>query len=137
MEISVGDYDAYEQAEVLALYRSVGWSAYYEHPDKLKEAFENSLCTLAAYDGSRLVGLLRTVGDGVSVVFVQDLLVHPDYQRRGIGRKLIAKMLFRYAHVRQLHLLTDDVPQTVAFYKAVGFTPVEEVHCRAFTRIRY
>lgn len=130
-------YENYCEAEILSLYKSVGWSAYYSQPEVLNRAFENSLCVFAAYDEDALVGLIRCVGDGQTIVFIQDILVRPEYQRQGIGRQLIAEVLEKYAHVRQLHLLTDDTEQTVGFYKGVGFTAVEDVHCRAFTRIRY
>lgn len=135
--IVIKDYAPYRAPEVLALYQSVGWSAYYSQPDVLEQAFACSLCTLAAFDGERLVGLIRCVGDGHTVVFVQDILVHPQYQRRGIGTMLLGYVKERFSRVRQMHLLTDDLPQTVGFYKAAGFTPVEEVRCRAFTRLRY
>lgn len=135
--VSIKEYGNYQEPEVLALYQSVGWSAYYGKPEALKAAFARSLCVLGAYAEGRLVGLIRAVGDGVSIVFIQDVLVEPGFQRRGIGRRLVAELLRRYRHVRQLHLMTDDLPETVAFYKAVGFTPTEEVHFRAFTRLRY
>jgi len=135
--IAILEYKDYREPEVLALYRSVGWSAYYREPDTLRRAFENSLLTLAAFDGEKLVGMLRVVGDGETIIFLQDILVHPDYRRRGIGRALITELLLRYQHVRQLHLLTDDTPDTVGFYKAVGFTPAEEIHCKTFTRLKY
>ena len=38
---------------------------------------------MAAYDEDRLVGLIRVVGDGLTIVFIQDLLVYPQYQRQG------------------------------------------------------
>lgn len=137
MEIIIKEHECYQQEQILSLYRSVGWSAYYDRPEVLKEAFDRSLCVFEAWDGDNLVGLIRAVGDGASIVFVQDILVRPEYQRRGIGTRLIAKLLQRYEQVRQLHLLTDDQPSTVGFYRAVGFTPVENIHCRAFTRVRY
>lgn len=136
-DIAIKEYENYNETEILELYKSVGWSGYYDHPETLKAAFEGSLCILGAYAGGELVGLCRVVGDGSTVVFLQDILVKPKYQRQGIGRRLIAAVLEKYRHVRQLHLMTDDLPATVGFYKAVGFTPVEEIHCRAFTRLRY
>lgn len=136
-DIIIKEYRDYREAEVLGLYKSVGWSAYYDHPETLRQAFLGSLYILGAYAGEKLVGLVRTVGDGATIVFLQDILIHPAYQRQGIGTRLIGGLLERYQHVRQLHLLTDDRPGTVGFYKAVGFTPVEDVHCRAFTRLRY
>ena len=135
--IVVREFTRYEVEQVLALYRSVGWSAYFAEPHKLRQAFGNSLSVFGAYADGRLVGLIRTVGDGVSVVFIQDVLVEPAHQRQGIGRRLVAAVLARYPQVRQIHLMTDDLPETVGFYQSVGFTPVEQIPFRAFTRLRY
>jgi len=135
-QIVIKEYTQYREPEVIALYQSVGWGGWYSRPDMLKKAFGESLCILGAYVQDRLVGLIRVIGDGATVVFIQDILVYPAYQRRGIGRRLVAGILHRYRHVRQIHLLTDDLPERTAFYKAVGFLPAEEVHYRAFTRMR-
>lgn len=135
-QVIIKEYSCYNEQEILALYKSVGWSGCYSHSQVLRLAFENSLCVLGAYVNGALAGLIRAVGDGQTVVLIQDVLVQPMYRRQGIGRALVAKLLARYRHVRQLHLLTDDLPHTVGFYRAVGFTAAEDVHCRAFTRIR-
>lgn len=135
--ICIEAYQYYEEAEILALYRSVGWSVFANDPQVLRYAFENSLCILAAYDGNRLVGLVRAVGDGITVVFVQDVLVIPAYQGRGIGKMLLWQLCRRYRLARQIHVLTDDIPQTVGFYQAAGFTPVEQLYFRALTRVRF
>ena len=137
MNIEIKEYAHYHEEDILPLYRSVGWSAYYSRPEALKQAFENSLCIFAACADGELAGLIRAVGDGYTIVFIQDILVKPAYQRKGIGTRLMARVLERYRHVRQLHLMTDDLPETVGFYKAVGFTPAEDVHCRAFTKLWY
>ena len=81
----IEEYTTYQEPEVLALYGSVGWTAYTEQPEALRRGFAGSLLTLAARENGTLVGLLRAVGDGCTVVLVQDLLVRPDHQRRGIG----------------------------------------------------
>lgn len=135
--IDIKPIENYEETAVLALYRSVGWSAYFRQPEILRRAFMNSLCAFGAYDGEALVGLVRVVGDGETIVFIQDILVKPRYQRQGIGRRLIAKVLEKFETVRQIHLLTDDLPETVGFYESVGFTSVEKIHARAFTRLKY
>ncbi|MBQ9167603.1 MAG: GNAT family N-acetyltransferase [Oscillospiraceae bacterium] len=127
-------YETYHEPEILLLYKSVGWSAYYTKPEILRQAFEGSLCVYGAYLGERLVGLIRVVGDGQTIIFIQDVLVHPDYQRQGIGTMLIGQIKARYHRVRQMHLLTDDTPRTVGFYKSAGFIPVEDAQCRAFTK---
>ena len=84
-------------------------------------AYENSLCILGAYEEKSLVGIIRAIGDGASVLLIQDIIVHPLYQRKGIGTKLIKAMLERYSHVYQIQLMTDDTEKTKAFYKSVGF----------------
>ena len=55
----------------------------------LEHAFEHSLRILGAHDGEKLVGIIRAVGDGYSVLFIQDILVLPEYQRKGIGNRLM------------------------------------------------
>lgn len=130
-------YEGYNESEILSLYQSVGWSAYYSQPEVLRQAFSKSLCVIGAYVSEELVGLARLVGDGATVIFLQDILIKPAYQRQGIGTRLIAEVFRRYGHVRQIHLMTDDVPETVGFYQSVGFTSVEKLHFRAFTKLRY
>ena len=135
--VTITEYKSDDETGLLELYNSVGWRGYYGQPERLKQAFAGSLCVLGAYAGTELVGLCRVVGDGITVVFLQDILIKPEFQRQGIGRRLIAAMLHRYRNVRQFHLMTDDLPSTVGFYKAVGFLPAEELHYRAFSRLRY
>ncbi len=122
---------------VRAVYKSVGWTIYASDPEKLCRAFENSLYVLGAYDGDTLVGILRAVGDGETVVFLQDILARPEYQGQGIGRKLMAEFFRKFSHVRQIQLLTDDIPATVGFYRAVGMIPAEELHFKSFVKLRW
>ena len=61
-------------AAVLDLYASVGWSNYTNRPQQLEQAFHQSLFVMAAYDGEELVGLIRAVGDGLTIVFIQDFV---------------------------------------------------------------
>lgn len=123
--------------EVLEIYKSVGWTIYASDPEKLRRAFEKSLYVLGAYDGDILVGILRAVGDGETVVFLQDILVRPEKQGRGIGRRLMAEFFRKFADVRQIQLLTDDIPATVGFYRAVGMVPAEELHFKSFVKLRW
>lgn len=127
-------YTEYNEAEILELYKSVGWSAYTDDPAALRNGFANSLLTLAAYEEGALLGLIRVVGDGHTVIFVQDLLVRPQFQRSGIGSALLRTVLDRYADVRQIELVTDDTPGTIAFYWALGFQELTEIGCRGFMK---
>lgn len=121
---------------VLEIYDSVGWTNYTDRPTMLQKALEHSLLVLAAFDGDRLVGLLRAVGDGHSIVFIQDILVLPSYQRQGIGRTLLEQAITHFPGIYQLHLLTDNTEKTRSFYEELGFTAVESLDCLAYTYLK-
>lgn len=121
---------------VLDLYATVGWTNYTTCPERLQKALENTLLVLAAFDGEQLVGLLRAVGDGYSIVFIQDILVLPAYQRQGIGRQLLEQTIAHFPEIYQLHLLTDNTEKTRSFYEALGFTAVESLDCVAYTYLK-
>lgn len=133
--MDIREYKTYDETEILGLYASVGWTAYTEQPESLRRGFEASLLVLAAYEDGALVGLIRVVGDGQTIVFVQDILVHPSCQRRGIGTALLKEVLKRYSHVRQIELTTDDTPKTRAFYESVGFRTMASLGCCGFMRM--
>ena len=127
-------YTAYNEAEILPLYAQVGWTAYTQDPSALEQGFRHSLLVLAAYEQDALLGLIRVVGDGATVVLVQDLLVYPDKQRQGIGTALLKAVLERYSAVRQIQLVTDDTPKTIAFYRSLGFSDLASLGFRGFMK---
>ena len=133
--MEIREYTTYNETEILALYASVGWTAYTEHPDVLRKGFENSMLTLAAYAGEQFVGIIRAVGDGYTIVFVQDILVFPEHQRKGIGSALLQAVLDKYSHVRQIELATDNTEKTVAFYRSMGFMEMSEIGCCGFMKV--
>jgi GNAT superfamily N-acetyltransferase len=132
------EVDRVEQEELVALYDAVGWTAYTRDPEGLARAISNSTFVVTARDeeGS-LVGLARGLSDDVSVFYLQDILVRPERQRRGVGRALLNACLDRFAHVRQKILLTDDDPAQLAFYESVGYRIAggdADPHLTAFVR---
>ena len=132
--MEIKNYSAYNEKEILKLYSSVGWTAYTDEPQVLKQGFQNSLLVLAAYEGEELLGIIRVVGDGVTVVFIQDLLVFPEKQRNGVGTALVKAVLERYPVVRQIELTTDQTPETAAFYKSLGFSEFAKIGCCGFMK---
>lgn len=135
MDIIISEYKEYNHNEIINLYKSVEWTNYVQHPERLKEGYKNSLCVLAAYNNTELVGILRAVGDGTTILFIQDIIVLPKYQNMGIGTKLIKSAMEKYKDVYQIELLTDDTEKTIAFYKSVGFTPTREIGALSFIRM--
>lgn len=119
--------------EVLPLYEVVGWTNYTTKPEMLEVAFKNSLHIIGAFnDDEKLIGVLRGVGDGASILFIQDILVYPEYQHQGIGTKLLQQTLEKYKNVYQIQLATDDSTKTVSFYESNGFTNLTSLNCISF-----
>ena len=133
--MEIKEYAQYKESEILPLYTSVGWTAYTDHPEVLKKGFEGSMLTLGAYEDGQLLGIIRTVGDGLTIVFVQDILVFPEHRRKGVGSALLRSVLDRYSHVRQIQLATDNTPKTIAFYRSMGLRELSEIGCCGFMKV--
>lgn len=123
--------------QVLELYKSVQWNAYTDNPGVLMQAMTQSLAILSAWEDERLVGLIRVVGDNATILYIQDILVHPDYQRRGIGTYLMHETLRRYAPIRQKVLASDNTDKTRQFYESCGFLSNEQLNCTSYFRDEY
>lgn len=132
--MKIKEYTNFNADEILNLYTQVGWTAYTEDMPALEHGYKNSLLILAAYENDELRGVVRAVGDGATIILVQDILVHPKYQRQGIGTALLKAVLERFSDVRQIQLVTDNTPKTVAFYRSLGFVDFAEMGCCGFMR---
>jgi len=119
MNVIISDYSDFKMEQVLQLYNSVGWTNYTSNPSLLEAAIRHSLKVLAAFDEDKLIGLVRVVGDGYSIIYIQDIIVSPEYQRNGIGRLLVREIDNLYPHVYQKILLTDNQPRSIQFYEHV------------------
>lgn len=134
--MEIREYTKFNRDEILPLYAQVGWTAYTEDMPALERGFQHSLLILAAYENDALLGLIRVVGDGATVILIQDILIYPEKQRQGIGTALLKAVLDRYPDVRQIQLTTDDTPKTVAFYQSLGFSELSALGCRGFMLCR-
>lgn len=123
-------------AEVQEIYAACGWTSYLGDEEKLRRALERSLFLLGAFEDSALVGFVRCVGDGEHILYVQDLIVKPDMQRKGIGRELMRRTSERFSRVRQFLLITDaEDAVSNAFYRAIGLeTTLGGYPCTAYYR---
>ena len=133
--ISVRKQDVVKLEDVLHLYQAVGWTNYTNQPQMLEQALPHSLVVYLAFDGEKIVGLIRLVGDGFSSVFVQDLIVLPSYQRQGIGRSLMKEALEDYKDAYQVQLVTEQTEKNVGFYRSLGFEALSTYDCIGMTWI--
>ncbi|MCZ7686178.1 MAG: GNAT family N-acetyltransferase [Sandaracinaceae bacterium] len=105
---------------LIALYGSVGWKSYLRHPERAMRGVRASTYVTCAWEEDRLIGMARTISDDATIWLLQDLLVHPDHQGRGLGAALIARAEARHADVPRGLLLTDASGPT-GFYERVGW----------------
>lgn len=82
-----------------------------------------ALAHICAYDGERLVGFVKLIWDGGVHAFLLDTTVHAEYQRRGIGRRLVERAL-EVAKERGLEWVQVDYEAYLeTFYQSCGFRP--------------
>ena len=110
-------------AHLRKLYDAVGWISYTNRTSDLSEILEQSQIVYSAWSGETLVGLIRTVGDGLTIQYVQDFLVMPEFQKQGIGKELFTYVLKNSEHIRQFVLMTDnsdDNQEIIKIYEKLG-----------------
>ncbi len=69
----------------------VGWRGTDE--DATRSALNNSLFSVVATERDTVVGFGRLVGDGGLYFYIQDMIVHPDHQSKGIGRSIMKELM--------------------------------------------
>ncbi len=70
----------FTERELERLFLSVGWESG-RYPEQLKRGMEHSSQVISAWDGEKLIGLVRGLDDGETVAFLHYLLVDPAYPR--------------------------------------------------------
>ncbi len=118
-----------------ALYEDVQWNAYTKDLSQLQQALVNSLFVLTAWEGDQLIGLIRVVGDGLTILYIQDILVLNSYQNRGIATEMMQLVVKKYKDVRQKVLLTEEAPDVRHFYEKNGFISCDKGTLVAFAKI--
>ena len=118
MTVIISDKRTVKADEIIELYKVNNWSSA-KKPTELYKALINSHTLITAWDKDRLVGLGNAISDGYLVVYYPHLLVHPSYQRKGIGKMIMDKMQEKYKGFH-MQMLTADA-KSVNFYKKVGF----------------
>ena len=134
--IEYREFTADRMREVKEIFTQEGWSAYLSDDEALRRAFANSLLIYGAFDGEKLIGFIRCVGDGEHIVLVQDLIVMQEYRKRGIGKTLFSEMQRRFGKVRMFCVTTDlDDEADNRFYRSFGMKPLEDGHMITYFRV--
>lgn len=114
--------------EILLLYSSTNWLDGEETVDSIERMFQNSYAVASAYDEKTgaLAGFFRALSDGIGDAYMVDLLVHPSYRKKGIGKALV-QLLSSYLKEQGITwIVCIGVPGTENFYKECGGKVMEK-----------
>ncbi|MDX8289316.1 GNAT family N-acetyltransferase [Metabacillus indicus] len=134
MDITFKETNLLDEKQVGLLYRDANWTSYTEDMPRLMNAIKSSLMVITAWEHGKLIGLVRVVGDGLTIIYFQDLLVLESCRNRGIGSKLLKLVLEQYKDVRQTVLLTDESEEVRSFYEKNGFSSCDKGDLVAFAK---
>jgi len=87
------EYRSPTVTEYMRLRNLVGW--WETDENATGKALENSLFSVVAIENSTVIGFGRIIGDEGLYYYIQDLIVHPEFQAKGLG-KLLMKELMSY-----------------------------------------
>ncbi|HJO95975.1 MAG TPA: GNAT family N-acetyltransferase [Victivallales bacterium] len=107
--------------QLTELYGEIGLVAGYGKKKdliKIKKAFKSSFKVITAWDKNKLVGAGRLVSDGACYGMIFDIGVLPEYQKKGIGRKIVLRLLEENQNLC-IHLTSTFGNEK--FYNKLGF----------------
>ena len=100
------------------LRESVGWN---RMEKEYSSPMMTSFCRFTAYDGGRLIGYIDCVSNGVTDAYIQDLIVSPDFQGKGIGTELM-NMMIKYLKDHGIYMISVVYEDSLKpFYQRFGF----------------
>ena len=90
-----------------------------------RKALQNGLLNVSAIYNGELVGMGRLVGDGAMYWYLQEIIILPNFQRKGIGT-MIVNHLIDYAKANSITGKFTTIGGVSAkgkepFYKKMGF----------------
>ena len=119
MPIEYRETKDFTPEELHRLFLSVNWESG-NYPEKLVRAMKNSTQVVSAWDGGKLIGLVRALDDGETVAFLHYLLVDPAYQGQHIGDELMKQIMNKFTDLLYVKVIPSD-PKTIRFYERYGF----------------
>lgn len=113
----------FNKEQVEELFLSVGWFSG-QYPERLYKALMNSSTVLTVWDEDKLIGLIRVLDDTEMLAQIHYVLVHPDYQGKGIAGQMIEYIKEKYKDFLYIEGMPED-KGNVPFYVKHGFTEMK------------
>ena len=105
------------------LYDDVGWGAYDDNITQ--KALDNTFYSVSAYDDNKIVGYGRIIGDTICFLYIQDIMVKPEYQGNKIGTMIMNKLLEKINEIKKentnLRVYLGASKNREEFYEKFGF----------------
>ena len=105
------------------LYDSVGWGAYDNAVSQT--ALDNTFYSISVYDDNRIIGYGRLIGDTICFLYIQDIMVKPEYQGNKIGTLIMDKLLEKINQIKKenpdLRVYIGASKNREKFYEKFGF----------------
>ena len=109
-------------------------------PEQTRLGLARSLFRVSVFDGEKIVAMARMIGDMGLDYYIKDVIVRPEYQRKGLGKLLIGELL---SFVRRHGVPGTDIwidlcamPDKIPFYERFGFSANEAQRLKLFHRVK-
>jgi GNAT superfamily N-acetyltransferase len=104
------------------LFLTTGWNEEYHFTKKdIEEANKQSWFAVSAYEDKILVGFGRIISDGTYHALIVDVIVHPDYQRKGIGKEIMNHLITKCKEHKVRDVQLFAAKDKSVFYEHLGF----------------
>ena len=108
---------------IIDLYNSSGINRPTSDKERITKMYLHSNLVVTAWDQDKLVGIARSLTDFCFCCYLSDLAVRKEYQKHGIGKKLISLTSEKIGDQSMLLLLS--APTAMGYYPKVDFQKVE------------
>ncbi|WP_085505797.1 GNAT family N-acetyltransferase [Thalassobacillus devorans] len=106
-----------EATELKRLYSEAGW-----WENRKEEDIENILehaIFVGAWSGDFLIGFARAVSDGKFRAYIEDVVLHTEFQKSGIGTEIVSRLLKELSHIDVISLFCEE--DLIPFYERNKF----------------
>jgi ribosomal protein S18 acetylase RimI-like enzyme len=109
-------------SEIIEVYDSSGIKRPTEDRERITKMYENSNLIISAWSNNELIGISRSITDFCYACYLSDLAIKSEYQKEGIGKKLIELTAKEIGKETALILLS--APLAMEYYPKIGFEKI-------------
>jgi ribosomal protein S18 acetylase RimI-like enzyme len=118
---------AWDEDEIADLYRAGGWWKEEYRVEEIRHLIHGSFLFAVSTDEKtgRAVGMGRVLSDGVSDGYIQDLVVLPEYRKKGLGSQIVSELVKKCREKGLTWIGIIAEPDSSVFYSLLGFQKME------------